>query len=145
LAYWEGGTLSIQTTDHFKCDAEQQTFTLYRADDSAQFAYSMVRFKKLTADRYKGWALSVPDQFEELAREHAFPEALVQDGRSLRVRKLPANPSAERAINPLGELPRKSATAPLIARSAALFCFRGDPRVAHGHRGDHEGGEAAWD
>jgi hypothetical protein len=72
MAYWQGGSRSIQTTDQFKKDVEQQTFTLYRADDQPQFAYSMVRYKKLTADRYKGWSLSVPEQFEDLAKEHAF-------------------------------------------------------------------------
>ena len=71
-AAWQGGSTSMFTTDQFKRDAEAKTFTLCRADDLPQFTYSMVRFQKLTADRYKDFTLSVPRQFEELAREHAF-------------------------------------------------------------------------
>jgi hypothetical protein len=26
----------------------------------------------MTADRYSGWTLSIPEQFEELAKEHTF-------------------------------------------------------------------------
>jgi hypothetical protein len=70
MAYWHGR--EFKTTDQFKADIEQKTFTLYRADNYHQFAYSMVRYKKLTADRYQGWSLSIPDQFEDLAKEHAF-------------------------------------------------------------------------
>src|SRR5262249_31798271 len=72
MAAWQGGATSMITNDEFKRDVESKTFTLCRADNFAQFAYSMVRFKKLTADRYKGWELSVPTQFEELAKEHTF-------------------------------------------------------------------------
>ena len=72
MAAWSGGTDAMITNDDFKRDIESKTFTLCRADNLAQFSYSMVRFKKLTADRYKDWGLSVPDQFEELAKEHTF-------------------------------------------------------------------------
>jgi Poly A polymerase head domain len=71
MAAWAGGD-SMITSNAFKRDIESKTFTLCRADNYAQFAYSMVRFKKLTADRYKDWKLSVPSQFEELAKEHTF-------------------------------------------------------------------------
>jgi hypothetical protein len=71
MAAWSGGEFILRD-DHFKRDIESKTFTLCRADDLAQFSYSMVRFKKLTADRYVGWQLAVPSQFEELAREHTF-------------------------------------------------------------------------
>jgi Poly A polymerase head domain len=71
MAAWDGGG-SMITSNSFKRDIESNTFTLYRADNFAQFAYSMVRFEKLTADRYKDWTLSVPSQFESLAREHTF-------------------------------------------------------------------------
>ena len=71
MAAWQGGTTMI-TNGYFKRDVESKTFTLYRADDLPQFTYSMARFKKLTADRYVGWQLAVPSQFEELAREHTF-------------------------------------------------------------------------
>jgi hypothetical protein len=72
MAAWSGGHTTIITDDRFKRDIESKTFTLYRADNLAQFSYSMVRFEKLTADRYKGWTLAIADQFEELVREHTF-------------------------------------------------------------------------
>src|SRR5262249_9459251 len=66
MAAWASGD-SMITSNDFKRDIESKTITLCRADDLAQFNYSMVRFKKLTADRYKDWKLSVPSQFEALA------------------------------------------------------------------------------
>jgi hypothetical protein len=87
MAFWTGGQLV--TNDQFKRDAESKSFTLYRADDDIQFAYSMVRFKKLTADRYAGWTLSVPSEFEALAREHAFRKAWFEDGGHFGVRTGP--------------------------------------------------------
>ena len=72
MAAWGGGTAAMITNEHFKRDIESKTFTLCRADNLAQFSYSMVRFEKLTADRYKDWGLSVPDQFKELVKEHTF-------------------------------------------------------------------------
>jgi hypothetical protein len=72
MAAWDGCVGPMITDDDFKRDIESKTFTLYRADNLAQFSYSMVRFKKLTADRYKDWELSVPSQFEELAKEYTF-------------------------------------------------------------------------
>jgi hypothetical protein len=72
MAAWPGGTAKMITDVRFKRDVESKTFTLCRADDLAQFSYSMVRFKKLTADRYEGWKLAVPSQFEDLAKEHTF-------------------------------------------------------------------------
>jgi hypothetical protein len=71
MAAWTGGGPMI-TDDCFKRDIESKTFTLCRADNLAQFSYSMTRFEKLTAMRYKDWGLSVPDRFEALAREHTF-------------------------------------------------------------------------
>ena len=56
----------------FDQDAEGKTFTLCRADNRAQFTYSMSRFEKLTANRYQGWSLAIPEEFEELAKEHTF-------------------------------------------------------------------------
>jgi hypothetical protein len=56
----------------FDRDEKAGTFTLCRADNERQFAYSLSRFEKLTAARYMGWSLSVPIEFEDLAREHAF-------------------------------------------------------------------------
>jgi Poly A polymerase head domain len=72
MAAWQGGSTLMITAAHFKRDIESKTFTLRRADNLAQFSYSMVRFEKLTADRYKDWQLLVPSQFEALAKEHAF-------------------------------------------------------------------------
>jgi hypothetical protein len=79
MAAWGGGD-SILSDGHFKRDTESKAFTLCRADNLAQFSYSMVRFKKLTADRYQDWTLSVPDQFEELAREHTFRKHWYKEG-----------------------------------------------------------------
>ena len=62
-------TIRAPEFDH---DEKAHTFTLCRADNGAQFAYSLSRFEKITAARYKGWSLSIPDKFEELAREHTF-------------------------------------------------------------------------
>jgi hypothetical protein len=71
MAAWSGGDTML-SDDRFKRDIESKTFTLCRADNLPQFSYSMVRFEKLTADRYKGWNLLVPWRFESLAREHSF-------------------------------------------------------------------------
>jgi hypothetical protein len=58
--------------DEFDQDVEAQTFTLCRADNLEQYAYSLSRFKKITAARYKGWSLVIPGEFEELTKEHTF-------------------------------------------------------------------------
>lgn len=68
MAAWNGD--EIYTAPEYKRDVEHQTFTLCRADDRPQFAYSMSRFKKMTADRYAGWQLVVPARFKELEREY---------------------------------------------------------------------------
>ena len=69
MAGWDGN--EVYTAPEYKRDVEQKTFTLCRADDWSQFNYSMSRFDKLTADRYAGWRLVVPQHFEEMAKEHA--------------------------------------------------------------------------
>jgi hypothetical protein len=71
MAAWAGGKF-ITKDPRFTRDVEGKTFALCRADNAAQFAYSMVRFTKLTADRYQGWTLSIPEEFETLAKEHTF-------------------------------------------------------------------------
>jgi hypothetical protein len=77
MAAWDG---EKRITDKwFSSDYENQAFTLYRADSREQFAYSMVRFKKLTADRYAGWKLCVPEEFELLAKDHTFRRYWYQD------------------------------------------------------------------
>src|SRR5262249_40710851 len=53
-------------------DEKARTFTLCRADNRAQFAYSLSRFEKITASRYKDWSLAIPEEFEEYAKEHTF-------------------------------------------------------------------------
>jgi hypothetical protein len=78
MATWDGG--EFVPAYPFKKDTEGQTFTLCRADNDAQFAYSMIRYSKLTADRYKGWGLQVPGKFENLAKEHAFRKHWYEDG-----------------------------------------------------------------
>lgn len=39
----------------FLWDADLKEFRLVRADNEAQFDYSMKRFERLTAEKYKGW------------------------------------------------------------------------------------------
>ena len=58
MAAWDGD--KVYTAPEYKTDIERKTFTLCRADDLAQFNYSMSRFDKMTADRYAGWKLVVP-------------------------------------------------------------------------------------
>jgi hypothetical protein len=70
MAAWDGDT--VYTAPEYRADIEAKTFTLCRADDQPQFNYSMVRFQKLTAERYAGWRLVVPPRFEKFAREFAF-------------------------------------------------------------------------
>jgi hypothetical protein len=69
-------TIRAAEFDH---DEKARVFTLCRADNQAQFAYSMARFEKITATRYAGWSLSVPNEFEEQAREHAFRQHWYRD------------------------------------------------------------------
>jgi hypothetical protein len=59
-------------TGKFDSDAENRTFTLHRADNEAQFVYSMSRFEKITSERYTGWTIEIPKAFEEYAKEHTF-------------------------------------------------------------------------
>jgi hypothetical protein len=65
------GQQTIRTAA-FDQDERAHTFTLCRADNQAQFAYSLSRFEKITAARYKGWSLVIPSEFEEHAKEHTF-------------------------------------------------------------------------
>ena len=65
------GKQTIRTAE-FDQDKKAQTFTLRRADNRAQFTYSLSRFEKITASRYKGWSLVIPEEFEEHAKEHTF-------------------------------------------------------------------------
>jgi hypothetical protein len=77
MAGWDGE--GVYTAPEYQRDMEAKTFTLCRADNQAQYNYSISRFRKLTADRYAGWELAVPEQFEQLAREHAFRETWYRD------------------------------------------------------------------
>jgi hypothetical protein len=70
MTAWDGD--QIIRTDRFGQDVENKTFTLYRADNQPQFNYSMSRYRKITSERYAGWTLAVPEEFESLAREHSF-------------------------------------------------------------------------
>jgi Poly A polymerase head domain len=88
MAAWTGGD-SMFTNGSFKRDVEGETFTLYRADNLAQFSYSMVRFEKLTAGRYEGWQLSVPSQFEKLAKEHTFRKHWYKEGAHFGIENYP--------------------------------------------------------
>lgn len=77
MAAWDGD--KVYTAPEYKIDIEQKTFTLCRADDWAQFNYSMSRFDKMTADRYAGWKLVVPAEFEAMAKEHALKKTHYYD------------------------------------------------------------------
>ena len=55
MAAYDGENL-IRTAE-FDRDVESRTFTLHRADNHAQFAYSVSRLQKITAGRYAGWNL----------------------------------------------------------------------------------------
>jgi Poly A polymerase head domain len=83
MAAWQGGDTPLFSSNCFKRDIESKTFTLCRADNAAQFAYSMVRFEKLTANRYAGWKLAIPDQFKELVKEHTFRKHWYAEGNSV--------------------------------------------------------------
>ena len=77
MAAWDGD--EVYVAPEYTIDTNKKTFTLCRADNQAQFNYSLSRYRKLTADRYAGWGLVVPDEFEEFVREHAFREAWYRD------------------------------------------------------------------
>jgi hypothetical protein len=77
MAAWDGD--EVYTAPEYKTDIERKTFTLCRADNQAQFNYSMSRFDKMTADRYAGWKLVVPGQFEAMAKEHALKKTHYYD------------------------------------------------------------------
>ena len=49
----------------------------------------MTRFTKLTAHRYQGWTLSVPEQFEALVREHTFRKHWYQDDAHFGIERSP--------------------------------------------------------
>jgi poly(A) polymerase-like protein len=74
----------IMRRDEFDQDAEAHTFTLCRADNQAQFAYSLSRFQKISAARYQGWSLVVPEEFEGLAKEHTFQRHWYREGMLIK-------------------------------------------------------------
>jgi hypothetical protein len=80
MTAWDGE--EVYTAPEYKTDIERKTFTLCRADNQAQFNYSMSRFTKMTADRYAGWKLIVPKKFEKMAREHALRQTHYYDHKS---------------------------------------------------------------
>ena len=63
MAAWDGGSFFVMD-DKFKRDADNETFTLCRADNLAQFSHSMERFAKLTADRYMEGRIRPPADFQ---------------------------------------------------------------------------------
>ena len=72
------GKQTIRATE-FDQDEKAHTFTLCRADNKAQFIYSVSRFEKITAGRYAEWRLVVPPEFEMLAKEHDHRRHWYQD------------------------------------------------------------------
>jgi len=65
------GKQTIRATE-FDQDEKAHTFTLCRADNKAQFIYSVSRFEKITAARYKGWSLNVLSEFKDFVKDHTF-------------------------------------------------------------------------
>jgi hypothetical protein len=72
------GKQTMQAAE-FDRDEKAGTFTLCRADNYSQFAYSFSRFEKITAGRYAGWRLVVPPKFKKLANEHDHRRHWYQD------------------------------------------------------------------
>jgi hypothetical protein len=66
-------------TEEFDLDEKARTFTLYRADNLAQYKYSISRFEKITAGRYQGWSLVIPEEFEEYTKDHTFSRYWYRD------------------------------------------------------------------
>jgi hypothetical protein len=85
----------IQTAE-FEQDAKAKTFTLLYAGHRGQFALSMHRFRKITANRYKDWSLVIPGKFAWHMRG-AFPR--LGDGEPYQYQDvedgLPTEPPAE--------------------------------------------------
>lgn len=81
MAAFDGDT--VYRADRFDADVEQKAFTLYRADNQAQFNYSLKRFEGF-AGRYDGWELVVPEEFEPLVRHRAFERHWYRLENSLR-------------------------------------------------------------
>ena len=89
MAAWDGK--EVYTAPEYTFDLSEKTFTLCRADNQPQFDYSVSRFHKLTADRYAGWKLSIPEEFEEFAREYASRRIWYRDEGGLKYRKHAGN------------------------------------------------------
>ena len=64
--------MNVLRAPEFDIDVENKVFTLHRADNFEQFAYSLSRHRKITAGRYQGWGLSIADDFMDLAKEYEF-------------------------------------------------------------------------
>ena len=76
-AAWDGE--EVYAAPEYRKDIEAKTFTLHRADNYRQFAYSMSRFDKITMDRYAGWRLVVPKEFKKLADEYELRKTHYRD------------------------------------------------------------------
>lgn len=63
---------NILQADEFYVDRDNKTFTLCRADNEYQFAYSMSRYEKITAGRYAGWDITIPREFWDFVKEYEF-------------------------------------------------------------------------
>jgi hypothetical protein len=59
------------TTQEFGYDRKHKCFTLHRADNIQQFAYSLSRYDKLKRTKFQDWSLAVPEEFRELVDRHA--------------------------------------------------------------------------
>lgn len=97
MGAWDGSGEFI-TRPEFEEDRENQTFTLCRADNKEQFAYSMTRFEKLTADRYQGWTIAIPKKFEDLAKERVFRQHYYEDDLGAFVGKNVLRPKDRSAL-----------------------------------------------
>jgi hypothetical protein len=72
----------IVRSKEFDHDVENKVFTLHRADNVEQLTYSMRRYGKITAGRYAGWKLAIPDRFEGLVKAHDFARRWYLDDNS---------------------------------------------------------------
>jgi hypothetical protein len=77
-------------TAKFNQDAEGKTFTLYRADNKSQFAYSMSRFEKISALKVEGGKLTKPQAEAQKAMQLASAKVATVFGLDAALHQLEA-------------------------------------------------------
>jgi hypothetical protein len=83
---WDGD--EVIETPAFRHDLEKKVFTLHRADHEAQFSYSMRRYERLTAERYAGWDLAIPETFKQFLLDDEFKRHWWVDEHNLEFSRL---------------------------------------------------------